>query len=261
MAINTDFKDLPIYSFDYNKIENFCLSQKNNLDKENIGLILGVLRGGGVPALILSQMLSLPVDFMYYDRKNAQAFINQETLKKIEQCIQNGKKILLTEDVAGIGYTLVNCYQHLLNIVKNPSHILTFTLIYHSSSRMKPNYYKDFSHALSVLPWEKYITNKEFFNEFLKIEEAVIGDAIYKKRIAIHDTSYLELTIKENIKIDYHFDYQNNTQEIIEQIKIIGPEEIYCNNDELISLILEKFPFIIIYKTIKNKQYRIDLIE
>lgn len=57
------FTKLPIYSYDYNKIETFCLSKREELINDNIGLILGVLRGGGVSALIISQMLSLPVDF------------------------------------------------------------------------------------------------------------------------------------------------------------------------------------------------------
>jgi hypoxanthine phosphoribosyltransferase len=260
--MDTEFTKLPIYSYDYNKIENFCLAQRESLIQEDVGLILGVLRGGGVPALMLSQMLSIPVDFLYYNREHSIVEIkNQEVFQKIKECITTNKKILLVEDIAGVGYTLLNCYNYLLSLVKEKSLIKTFTLVYHGNSRMKPHYYKDFSNLRSVLPWEKYITSQLCFDDFIQTGEALLKDQIYKKIVSISDNKSLALSINSSIKIDYKLYYNENLDSILNEIRTIGPEEIYCNNDELISTILDKFPFIIIYKTINQKRYRIDSVD
>lgn len=260
--MDTTFTSLPIYSYDYNKIETFCLSQKDILMKDNIGLILGVLRGGAVPALMLSQMLSLPVDFLYYDRTNAQVDIkNKEIFQKINQCIEKNQTILLVEDIAGVGHTLLNCYNYLVSLTKNESLIKVLTLVYHGNSRMKPHYYQDFSNMRSVLPWEKYITSQLCFDDFIQVGEALLEDKIYKKTILIDTDEPHSIFVKEKWQIDFHLNYSDGINTILEQIKKIGPEEVYCNNDIMIANILEQFPFIIVYKIVNQKRYRIDLCD
>ena len=62
--MDPEFSTFPIYFYDYNEIETFCLAKREQLVEARVGMILGVLRGGGIPALMLSQMLGVPVDFI-----------------------------------------------------------------------------------------------------------------------------------------------------------------------------------------------------
>ena len=255
--MNTDFHRFPIYFYSYDEIETFCLSQREQLAKENAGLILGILRGGGIPALMLSQMLGIPEDCIYYDRREARAEIkNKDVLDLIDSCIKEGKKILLIDDIAGVGYTLLTCYEYLLSFTKDQSLIKIMTLVHHENSRTKPDYFKDCSAVRAVLPWERYVTSRPCMDDFASTEEALIDDQRYKKTLAINDP-VIPLNLKDDWKIDYQIEHNGDCDLTMDCIKTIGPEEIYCNNELLSSLILEKFPFTIIYKTINQKRYRI----
>ncbi|MDR3097883.1 MAG: hypothetical protein LBV73_12515 [Paraburkholderia sp.] len=259
--MDTEFSRFPVYFYGYNEIETFCLSQKEQLLQEDIGLILGILRGGGIPALMLSQMLGVPVDFIHYNRRGARAEIkNHEAFDLINFCTREGKKILLVEDIAGVGYTLINCHDYLRSLVKNKSLIKVLALVHHENSRTKADYSKDCSAVRAILPWERYITSSQCLDEFAKTGEALIDDQRYKKTLAVNDPA-IPLTLKNEWRIDYHFEFDGDHHSAIDFIQSSGPEEIYCNNETIISIILGKFPFIIVYKTIGQKRYRINLLD
>jgi hypoxanthine phosphoribosyltransferase len=255
--MDTAFSRIPVYFYGYSDIETFCLSKRERLAQEGVGLILGILRGGAIPAVMLSQMLGIPVDFVYYNRWEARAEIkNGEVFDFINSCIREGKKILLVEDVAGIGYTLVNCYDYLLSFVKEKSLIKVLVLVHHKNSRTKADYSKDCSSFHAVLPWERYVTSRRCMTEFARVGEALIEDQRYKKTLAINDPA-IPLDLKNEWKVDCHLEYNGNFRLILDAIQDIGPEEIYCNNESLIDLIFDKLPFAIIYKIINKKRYRI----
>ena len=255
--MDTEFSRFPIYFYGYNEIETFCLSQREQLAREGTGLILGILRGGGVPALMLSQMLGIPVDFVYYDRRQARAEIkNKEVFELVNSCIKESKKILLVEDIAGVGHTLENCYDYLLSMVKDKSFIKVLALVRHENSRTKADYCKDCSAVRAILPWERYVTSRQCLDDFVMTGEALIDDQRYKKTLAINDPA-IPLNLKHDWKVDCHLEHDGDHASILRAIETIGPEEIYCNNDPLISLVLMKFPFITIYKIIDKKRYRI----
>jgi hypoxanthine phosphoribosyltransferase len=259
--MDTAFSRFPVYFYDYNEIETFCLSQRQQLVQENVGLILGVLRGGGIPALMLSQMLGVPVDFVHYDRREESAEIkNEEVFDLINACIKEGKKILLVEDMAGVGYTLINCHDYLLSLVKDESLIKVLALVHHENSRTKADYYKDCSAVRAILPWERYVTGQLCLDEFVRSGKALVDDQRYKKSLAINDAS-TPLNLKHEWNVDYHLEHHGDCGQTLSVIQTIGPEEVYCNNDSLISLILSKFPFIIAYKIINNRKYKVSALD
>jgi hypoxanthine phosphoribosyltransferase len=255
--MDTRFATFPIYFYGYNEIETFCLSKREPLLQQDIGLILGILRGGGIPALMLSQMLGVPVDFVYYNRREAKAEIkNKEAFDLIDSCIKQGKKILLTEDVAGAGHTLVNCHDYLQSFVKDKSLIQVLVLVQHENSRAKADHYKDCSSVRAILPWERYVTGRVCLDEFLRTGEALFDDQRYKRTLAIDDP-LTPLRLKHEWRVDYHLEYDGDHHLIMAAIHTIGPEEIYCNNESLIDLISKKFPFVIVYKITNQMRYRI----
>ena len=255
--MNSEFARLPVYFYGYDDIETFCLSKREQLVQENLGLILGVLRGGGIPALMLSQMLGLPVDFVQYDRREAKAEINnKKVLDLVDACVKEGKRILLVDDVAGVGYTLANCYEYFLSIVKDESLIRVLTLVHHVNSRTKADYYKDCSSVHAILPWERYVTSRQCLDDFSKAEAALLEDQRYKKTLAIDDSAY-PLNLKQEWNVDFRLEFTGDHLSLLNTIRAVGPEEIYCNNESLIEFFLKEFPFSIIYKTINKKRYRI----
>jgi hypoxanthine phosphoribosyltransferase len=252
----TAFSRLPAYHYAYNDIETFCLSKRERLIQDGVGLILGILRGGAIPALMLSQMLAIPVDFVYYNRREARAEIKSESaFESIDCCIKEGKKILLVDDVAGTGYTLINCFDYLLDYVKDESLVKVLTLVHHNKSRAKPNYFKDCSSHHAVLPWERYITGRICREEFESEGRALTDDQRFKKTLVINDPA-APLDLSNEWTVDFHLEYTGDPRSTLDIVQDVGPEEIYCNNDSLIHHIFEKLPFAIIYKIINKKRYR-----
>ncbi|HEX7683483.1 MAG TPA: phosphoribosyltransferase family protein [Trinickia sp.] len=255
--MDPEFSTFPIYFYDYNEIETFCLAKREQLVEARVGMILGVLRGGGIPALMLSQMLGVPVDFIHYDRGRARADIrNPEALASIGACVKEGKKILLVEDIAGVGRTLVNCYEYVLSLVEDETRIEVLTLVHHENSRAKPHHYKDCSAVRAILPWERYVTGRSCLDDFMKTGEALLDDRRYKKTLAIDDPN-APLTLKDEWVVDRRLTFDGDCGVILDAVRAIGPEEIYCNNERLIALILGSLPFVVVYKVIDRKRYRI----
>lgn len=259
--MDTEFSRFPIYFYDYTEIETFCLSQRAQLVQEDIGLILGILRGGGIPALMLSQMLGVPVDFVHYDRREASAEIRSgKVFYLINSCIKERKKILLVEDIAGVGYTLTHCRDYLLSFVGDESLIRILALVHHENSRTRTDYCRDFSAVHAILPWERYVTSRLCLDEFARAGKALIDDQRYKKTLAINDPDR-PLSLKNEWRIDHHLEYDGDAHSTMDVIQTIGPEEIYCNNESLTSLIFQKLPFVILYQTINDKRYRISPLD
>ena len=259
--MDTEFSKFPVYFYGYSEIETFCLSQRERLVQEGVGLILGVLRGGGIPALMLSQMLGIPVDFVYYDRREARPEIkNNEVLDLINACVKERKKILLVEDIAGVGRTLVNCYEYLLSLVEDKSLIKVFALVHHEGSRAKPDYYKDCSGIRAVLPWERYVTGRLCLSDFVKVGEALIDDQRYKKTLVIDDP-VAPLDLRPEWMVDYRLKFDGDRESMLNRIKDIGPEEVYCNIDPLVSVVIKEFPFIVPYRVVDKKRYRMSSLD
>ncbi|WP_233886720.1 phosphoribosyltransferase [Paraburkholderia flagellata] len=255
--MNTEFTRLPVYFYGYDDIETFCLSKREQLVQENVGLILGILRGGAIPALMLSQMLGLPVDFVHYDRQEARAEINnKKVFELVDACIKEGKRILLVDDVAGVGHTLANCHDYLLSFVKDESFIRVLTLVHHANSRTEAHHCKDCSSVHAVLPWERYVTSRQCLDDFVKAEAALLEDQHYKKTLAIDDSAY-PLNLKEEWRVDCRVEFNGDYHSVMDAVRTVGPEEIYCNNESLISAILSESPFVIVYKTINQRRFRI----
>jgi hypoxanthine phosphoribosyltransferase len=259
--MDTEFTELPVYFYGYHDIESFCLSQRASLAREGIGVILGVMRGGGIPALMLSQMLGIPVDFVYYDRREAKAEIRSEkAFELIASCVKAGQKILLVEDIAGVGQTLIDCYEYVRAFVDDAASIKVLALVHHENSRTKPDYGKDCAGVRAILPWERYVTSRLCLEDFLKAGRALPDDQRYKKTLAIDDAT-VPLDLELDWPVDHRLACDGDDDSILKAIRMLGPEEIYCNSERLIALILEKLPFAIVYKVIDRKRYRIIAVD
>jgi len=111
--------------------------------QERFDLIVGISRGGLIPALLMSQAWDVPLDIIVTSSYNKE---NQQTQLKIGKpsylCfpdINKDSKILIVDDLVDSGKTMeavVNLYKE-----KGFKNIKTAVLIYKKSSKFDPDYF------------------------------------------------------------------------------------------------------------------------
>jgi hypoxanthine phosphoribosyltransferase len=117
-------------------------------------LIVGIARGGWVPARLLSDFLdnpnitSIKVEF-YLDIGKTK---NEPTITQDIQVSVNGKKILLVDDVADTGKSLMLVKNHLKNM--GASEIRIACIYFKPWSIVKPDYYVRETEAWIIFPHE-----------------------------------------------------------------------------------------------------------
>lgn len=133
----------------YDRIESWLHSLVPQLRDEGFALIVGILRGGSFPAVVLSHEIGAPVAFMRFDR--ASGIASWDSLG--QPLPPPGTRVLLVEDVAGMGETLVRC-RALLEAAGLAVKVLT--VVHDSLSRSRPDWSMDFTGRRAIFPWERF---------------------------------------------------------------------------------------------------------
>lgn len=140
----------------WNQIYNLLLKQAGRIrsDLFQPEIIVGISRGGWVPARVLSDFLENPnlasAKVEYYKGIN-------ETKKAptLTQCLSadvNGKTILIVDEVADRGESLKLATAHAAE--RGAHEVKTATLYYKPWSILKPDYYGRETRRWIVFPWE-----------------------------------------------------------------------------------------------------------
>lgn len=126
-----------------------------DMDKEDFRaeLIIGLARGGLVPAVILSQSLNIPMMAVHYSSKKGRGDDrnHENTLPDIKD-----KRVLIIDDICDSGHTMFEVYDHFT--VEND--VRTAVLYHKETSTYEPDY---FWHLLPgdapfiVFPWERNV--------------------------------------------------------------------------------------------------------
>ncbi len=116
-------------------------------------VIVGVMRGGLVPARILSDLLENPN--LTTTRTECYSPFNVKpepmlTLPLLETV--NKKAVLITDDVADTGRSLRLVVEHVVQ--QNASEIKTATLFYKPWSVIRPDYFEEETRLWVVFPWD-----------------------------------------------------------------------------------------------------------
>ncbi|KKR69592.1 MAG: Phosphoribosyltransferase [Candidatus Nomurabacteria bacterium GW2011_GWB1_40_7] len=106
-------------------------------------LIIGVSRGGLIPATLVAAKIDKRLLVVYIDRQNNVYLDKPEWIE--------GKKVLLVDDICRTGFTL-SLIKKLVESA-NPSLLKTFTLFCLSKSTFKPNYTTFIENDLKF-PWD-----------------------------------------------------------------------------------------------------------
>jgi len=127
--------------------------KKNGFNPE---IIVGVARGGWIPARILSDLLgntfvaSIKVEFYKGVAETAKKpVVSQQVSTSVA-----GKRVLVVDDVADTGESLVTVRQNLLS--RGASEVKIATLHYKPKSVLRPDFYVRETSAWIVYPHERY---------------------------------------------------------------------------------------------------------
>ena len=147
-------------------VEASCLSIYSEMkrDKYEPECIIGLLRGGIVPARIFSDLFHIFLDFFALDVK----LYDKIGIRKPEPIIKSfngdvqGKKILIIDDIWDSGITMNAVRDYLKD-----EDIKTATLYWRETAPNKPDYYAEIARDKEwlVFPWERYEFWKEINDE------------------------------------------------------------------------------------------------
>jgi hypoxanthine phosphoribosyltransferase len=124
-------------------------------------MIIGISRGGLVPARVLSDILDIKrvgiIGIVFYKKAG-------ETLEKPEMTQEllmdiKGKKILLVDDVADTGKSLVVAKEYLEKM--GPAEVRIAALHHKPNSMLEPDYFIGTTTAWIVYPWEQHEVERE----------------------------------------------------------------------------------------------------
>lgn len=155
-----------VVGWDY--VYNLLLTLAKRINKSNFDpeIIVGLARGGWLPARILSDFLdnpnlaSIKVEFYIDIYKTLQEPVISQ---KVSVPVKN-KRILLVDDITDSGKSLRTVINDLMN---KTNCVKTATLYYKRWSCVKPDFFAKETDAWIVFPWEYRETIKKLGNRFL----------------------------------------------------------------------------------------------
>jgi len=139
--------------FSYDKIERWLRSIALPLRALKADSVIGVLRGGYFPAVLVSHITGAPLSFLRYDRVTGTIDASDVKLPP------PGARVILCEDIAGSGLTLLNCHDYLLS---KGLDVVTVTVIQDKLSRISPDFSINIGDARGILPWERHVGTRQY---------------------------------------------------------------------------------------------------
>ncbi|CAN7401981.1 phosphoribosyltransferase [Trinickia sp. LjRoot230] len=148
-----DQPNQPILPITYDQIDQWIASLQPVLAREGFACVVGILRGGTLPATLVSHATGVVPAFLRYQR--ATRTVSWDASIPLPA---KGSKVLLCEDFAGSGHTLADCVAYLREhglVVK------TLTVVFDDLSRSRPDYGIDCCGYRPLLPWERHVHTQE----------------------------------------------------------------------------------------------------
>ena len=151
----------------WNRTYTMLLNQAQRIRSSGFrsDVIVGVSRGGWVPARILSDLLENPnlanVRVEFYsnnaERKEAPVLTQEVSLPVA------GKRVLIVDDVADTGRSLKLVKEHVMR--KGAGEVRIATLYFKPWSAVKPDYYEEDTKQWIVFPWDVKETARRILGE------------------------------------------------------------------------------------------------
>ena len=175
----------------WNRIYNMLLSQAEKIRQSSFkpDVIVGVTRGGWVPARVLSDLLGVPdfatvrVEFYLGVTETR----NEPVLIQGVSAAVTGKKVLIVDDVADTGKSLQLAREHVLQ--QGATEVKIATVYRKPWSVIKPDYYETETSCWVVFPLEtketiRKIVEKHGDKKAIDMETAKLVKAGLSKQLA-----------------------------------------------------------------------------
>jgi uncharacterized protein len=140
-------------------------------DNKKITAVIGIVRGGLTPAVMVSHYYDVPLyilDYSLRDRNDAQEFTNHavDVINKAVTHITDTGNVLIIDDINDSGDTLDAIYNFIYEELFLPKGFLYATLLEKCTSKFDCDYYgeiisDDRTDEWIVFPWEDWWTNKD----------------------------------------------------------------------------------------------------
>ena len=197
-AINNSLEKLDFEIPSWEKIHRLILKLSDDIQKSNFkpDIIVGMARGGWVPARIISDCLGNPqlanVSVEFYEHLGETK--SKPTIKQPISVSVRSKKILLVDDVVDTGKSAKLVETHLKN--NGASKIKIASVYYKPWSIVIPEYFQKETKLWIIFPWEIKESVKKVVEKFQ--DENITRDDIKKRLIQLGiDSNLLENFMKE----------------------------------------------------------------
>lgn len=190
MTNNTEY-EVPTW----NQIYDMLIDQAQEIKQISFkpDIIIGISRGGLVPARILTDLLETPqsttIGIEFYvgiAQRGLQPILKQPLVIPVD-----GKRVLLIDDISDSGQSLKLAKNYLLE--KRASEVRVATLYVRTSSLVKPDFFEKESDCWIVFPWEiketlrkvmeKYKGKRAVNQEIAKLVKAGLPKQLVEKAL------------------------------------------------------------------------------
>jgi hypoxanthine phosphoribosyltransferase len=158
---------------DYNWIEDSVRTHTPALRRATINDVVAIQRGGLFPAMVAAHILDVPVlHSVSFDRHaNRPKWVSESRPAA-------NARVLLVDDIAGAGNTLVNTK---LFLEQQGYSVKTLAIGYDAKSRLIPDFGHDFAERTAVFPWERHRLNRAFAEDMQHDRGSVLADSAYEQ--------------------------------------------------------------------------------
>lgn len=138
----------------WDDVEKAVTALATTLEREFVpDMIVGIARGGLIPAVRLSHLLGDKLLRMIHIKFYKDIDLRQERPELLADVGKLPKKVLLVDDVADTGETLEFVLKHVKEM--GAKEVKVATIAYKPKSRVKPDYYVFETDKWIVFPWEE----------------------------------------------------------------------------------------------------------
>jgi hypoxanthine phosphoribosyltransferase len=193
--VNEDLEfEVPSWEQIYKMLLN--LADKIRRDKFKPDIIVGVSRGGWIPARVMSDLLeshqTANVKAEFY--KGIAETKNEPIISQSVSMSVSEKRLLVVDDVADTGRSLQKVQKHLLK--EGAAEARVATIYYKPWSDTLPDYYEKETKLWLVFPWERKETVRHILEKY-ETEEKNVEEAEEKLVKSGFNRKFLERFIRE----------------------------------------------------------------
>jgi len=168
----------PIRPLTYEQIDQWIASLQPNLARAEFACAIGILRGGGPLALMVSHAAGMPAAFLRYER--ATRTVRWDSSIAIPPA---GSTVLLCEDIAGAGNTLDDCIAFLRG---HGLTVKTLVAAFDDLSRIRPDYGLDARGSFVLFPWERHAHTDAYRDAWQRTQAGTRGSIPEDHEFAVY---------------------------------------------------------------------------